>query len=103
MSYLPLFLNVENRLCLVVGGGEVALRKVQTLLRWGANIKLLAPSVDEAIYALEKSSGMLSIENRPFCEQDLDQCLLVVVTTDQAELNAHIAGLARSKGILVNV
>lgn len=84
--HFPLFIDLADRPCLVVGAGSVAERKVRVLNDFGARVFLVAPEV-----------------NRPFAEADLDGRALVVAATDDAALNARIARLCRARGILVNV
>ena len=92
--YYPLFVEMENRRCLFVGGGNVALRKARTLCRFGARITVVAPEVDEGFRGLKAK-----ICRREFCEEDLEGAELVVAATDNRELNAYIASLCRKRRI----
>ena len=83
----PLFIELENRPCLVVGGGRVAARKAEALAEFGARIVQVAPEV----------SG------RGFEDADVEGMALVVAATDDAALNARVSRLCRARGVLVNV
>lgn len=99
MTYFPMFLKLENAPCLVAGGGTVALRKVKTLLSFGAEITLVAPEIAPE---LEKLPQIHRIK-RCFCPQDLDGMTLAVAATDDKEVNREIARLCRARQIPVNV
>lgn len=102
MDYLPLFLEVRHRQCLVVGGGDIALRKVRLLHSAGAVIRLVAPEVHLDIQQLLKA-GDHQIEERPFQPDDLNNICLVIAATDDAELNRQVAQLASQQNLFVNV
>ncbi|WP_211828148.1 siroheme synthase CysG [Kistimonas asteriae] len=102
MDYLPLYLDVRDTLCLVVGGDSVALRKIRLLLSAGARIRLVAPDI------LEELSGMLDhqrheIIQRPFQGDDLDGVRLVIAATDSDTVNGAVADAAKARGLTVNV
>lgn len=92
-----MFVNIENRQCLIVGGGKVALRKVKVLLDFDAEVCVIAPHISQQIKKLP-----VRVYERAYCEKDLQGCALVVAATDKEELNHEIAVLARSYGIPVN-
>lgn len=98
MAYFPMFINLEKKRCLVVGGGTVALRKVQVLLDFGADVVVVAPEVEKEILSQENVTIFL----REFEESDLDYCTLVIAATDHRDANHHIAEVAKAKGIAVN-
>ena len=102
MDYLPIFMDVRGRACLVVGGGAVALRKVELLLRAGAELRVVAPRVCAALRALAPSERF-QLTERAYISGDLSGIELVVAATDQAEVNAQVAADARVRSILVNV
>jgi len=99
---LPIFVNVAGQPCLVVGGGPVAARKLRTLRRGGAAVTLVAPELDRRL-AGELESLEVTYLARTFQDHDIDGMILVVAATDSQTLNAHIATLARARGIQVNV
>lgn len=102
MDYLPIFLDVKNQTCLVVGGGAVAERKVESLRRAGARVRLVAPAFS-AVLGAQVADGELESRARGFQDQDLDGCRLVIAATDDRELNHRVAELAKARGIPVNV
>ncbi len=93
----PVFLDLHGADALVVGGGTVALRKVEGLLAAGAQVTVVAPAIDPAIIAL----GVTGCR-RAYAPGDLAGRLLVITTTDDPAVNAAVAADARSAGVLVN-
>ena len=102
MQYLPLFLNLQQQRCLVVGGGEVAARKLELLIKAGVDITVVAISLCQRVEAL-KSQYPLTIKLKAFTPDDLANAQLVVAATDNRELNAEIAANAKAIGLWVNV
>ncbi|MCZ4128067.1 siroheme synthase CysG [Stutzerimonas balearica] len=102
MDYLPLFHDLKGRLVLVVGGGEVALRKARLLADAGACLRVVAPSIDQSLVALVAESGGES-RARNYMADDLHGCVLVIAATDSEPTNAQVSADARTIGIPVNV
>lgn len=102
MRFLPVFMNIENRNCLVVGGGDVALRKVRLLLKANASVKLVARSLCEEIETMV-SEGMIDHVGKEHNESLLDDCILVIAATNDKELNRRISEQARRRNLPVNV
>jgi precorrin-2 dehydrogenase/sirohydrochlorin ferrochelatase len=100
--YYPLLLNIRGKKCLVVGGGEVALRKAQMLLEHGAAVEIVSPSFCPELDALIKDGAIRAAE-RAYKTEDLNNALLVVAATDDVKINKKIAAEAGRKGILINV
>ncbi len=102
MDYLPIFVEVRERLVVVVGGGAVAARKVEQLLKAHARVRVVAPALCAELAAFRDLSR---IEWRPlsFSAPHLDGALLVIAATDEPEVNAAVAAAARERGILGNV
>jgi uroporphyrin-III C-methyltransferase/precorrin-2 dehydrogenase/sirohydrochlorin ferrochelatase len=100
MDYLPIFLDVRGRPCLVVGGGPVAARKLALLLRAGARGVVVAPHFTSELRAM---AGAVELRERRFAEVDLDGMTLVIAATDDAQVNAQVAALAAARGLPVNV
>lgn len=99
MAYFPLFISMEHLPCLVVGGGKVALRKVKTLLEYGAKVTVVAPDLEKE---LEKIPG-ITIQKRKFISSDLDGMELVFAATSDEECSRRLSELCRERRILVNV
>jgi uroporphyrin-III C-methyltransferase/precorrin-2 dehydrogenase/sirohydrochlorin ferrochelatase len=98
----PLFLNLESRLCVVVGGGGVALGKVWGLLAAGARVRVVAPEAAPELRVLA-DEGAIELIGRAYREGDLAGGTLAVVATDDPRVSAQAAGEARAAGVLVNV
>lgn len=101
MEY-PVNLQLNGRRCAVVGGGSVAERKVEALLKSGACITVLAPEVTARLAQLS-NQGWIKWVERPYQQGDLAEYLLVICATDNSEINAAAAAEARSQRALVNV
>ena len=102
MDYFPIFLNLKQQPCLVVGAGEVALRKITLLIRSGAQITVIAAEVSDAVAAME-SSHSLKIIKKPFAAEDLQNYRLVISATNHEETNQLVAKTANERNIPVNV
>lgn len=100
--YYPIFLNLERRLCVVVGGGPVAERKVLGLLDSGARVKVISPEVTGALRRLTED-GTISYIPRGYAEGDLKGAFLVIAASDAPEVNTSVWEEASGLGILVNV
>ncbi len=99
MDYLPIFAKVTNRLCVVIGGGEIGKRKAGVLLEAGAKVRVVAPVIDEALSAM---SNVESIFAR-FEEHHLDDAMLVIAATNDRSVNIEVSRLAQARNIPVNV
>ena len=102
MEYLPLFFDLKNRPVLLVGGGDVALRKARLLTRAGALIHVIAPEVCEEVRTLVEQSGG-EIELGKYRQSLLKGRVLVVAATDNQSLNESISFDARAANVPVNV
>src|SRR5690606_38457131 len=102
MDFLPVFLRLQDQPALVVGGGQVALRKVHTLLRAGACVRLVAPAIHDELKALLAAPPHV-LHERAFAASDLDSVKLVVAATDDAPLNREVSRLAQARHLPVNV
>ena len=101
MSYM-VNLAVEGRLAVVIGGGQVAARKVQDLLAAGARVMVFAPRACHRVVALAEEKR-IQLHFRPYTKADLAGAFVAVCATDDEEVNARVAGDATSMGVLVNV
>ncbi|CAG37810.1 precorrin-2 dehydrogenase/sirohydrochlorin ferrochelatase family protein [Desulfotalea psychrophila] len=97
----PVNLNVAGRLCLVVGGGRVALRKIRNLVEHGARVRVVAPEVVPEVQALA-GGGQIELLLRGFQQGDASGAFLVFAATDQVEVQAVAAADARKYGALLN-
>jgi precorrin-2 dehydrogenase / sirohydrochlorin ferrochelatase len=101
-AYYPIFLDLTQRRCLVVGGGPVAERKVHGLLEAGAQVWVVSPALTDALGAWA-ANGALTHVPRTFQDDDVEGCALVIVATDRGEMNGYVTRSARRRGIWVNV
>lgn len=101
MAYFPMFVDMTERECLIVGGGNVAYRKVIVMLDFGAKVTVVAEDICEEL-------GKLTIENqitfikRRFERKDCDGMEMVIAATDDNSLNHEIAEYCKANGIMVN-
>ena len=102
MSYLPIFFSTVDKPCLVVGGGEVAVRKVRQLLNVKADVIVVAPALCNELSGMY-AEGEIRHAQREFEEGDLSECVLVIAATDDEEVNERISVLAQQQRIPVNV
>ena len=100
MTY-PIFLQLEDKIALVVGGGRVAQRKVETLLKCGAVIHIISRVLTDKLKELIDSNKvrLLGEEMR---DEFLDDVFIVIAATDDKELNSRVSEIARNRGLLVN-
>jgi len=99
--FYPLFIELRNKPVLVVGGGEIAERKVDSLLQAEAAVTVVAPELTPHLKQLA-ATGSIRTSRRKFEEPDLDGALLVISATDDTEAQERVAALARARGILIN-
>lgn len=103
MAYFPMFVDLTDANCLIVGGGDVALRKVNVLLDFGAKVHLVAKEISMEIAALSEETDHLLLEQREFTPLDLQGRALVVAATSDEELNASISMMCKEGNIPVNI
>ncbi|MBK5006389.1 uroporphyrinogen-III C-methyltransferase [Pseudomonas sp. S60] len=102
MDYLPLFHKLQGALVLVVGGGEIALRKARLLADAGAALRVVAPDVDGQLAAMAREGGG-EVRVRGYQAADLAECRLVIAATDDPGLNAQVSADAQALSLPVNV
>lgn len=102
MSTLALNIRMHGKMAVIIGGGAVALRKLRTLLKTGATVKVVALAVCPEIAAMQ-NSGTLEVKIGSYSETDLDSSSLVIAATDDALVNEQVAADARARRILVAV
>jgi precorrin-2 dehydrogenase/sirohydrochlorin ferrochelatase len=102
LKYYPVFLDINKKKCVIVGGGEVAARKAERLLDCGAKVLVISPKLLPELAAL-KEKGSISHIAAEYSGDLLDKSALVIGATDDEETNARISDDARAKGIPVNI
>jgi uroporphyrin-III C-methyltransferase/precorrin-2 dehydrogenase/sirohydrochlorin ferrochelatase len=102
MDYLPVFLKVQGRPCLLVGGGKVAARKATMLLRAGAMVTIVAPGCCTELRD-RAQRGEVTLIERAFEPADIDNAVLVIAATDDEAVNRKVFELASLQRIPVNV
>ena len=102
MAKYPVFLNLEGRSVIVIGGGGVALRKVQTLLATGAKLLVVAKHVEDELTALCQDQGAKLI-NSEYSKEHLAGAVLAIAATNDNELNKQIYKDCHESGALCNV
>jgi uroporphyrin-III C-methyltransferase/precorrin-2 dehydrogenase/sirohydrochlorin ferrochelatase len=102
MEFFPLFLRLEGRPCVIVGGGEVARRKIELLRRAGARLRVVSPAL-AAELADFAADGTLEHVARGFAPGDTAGAALVIAATDDAAVNRCVAAEAMAANIPVNV
>jgi uroporphyrin-III C-methyltransferase/precorrin-2 dehydrogenase/sirohydrochlorin ferrochelatase len=102
VDFFPIFLDLENRDCLVVGGGKVAARKVALLLRAGASVQVIAPQLCAGLARLAGDKRIVH-RAREFTDADIEGRVLVIAATDRQDVNRRVSELAKRANIPVNV
>lgn len=102
MKFYPVFLDVRDRPCVVVGGGRVAERKALSLFDAGASVTVVSPQLTPGLHELT-AKGKIAQRQKSFDDSDLDGAFLAVAATDSQEINTSVARSCRERGILVNV
>jgi precorrin-2 dehydrogenase/sirohydrochlorin ferrochelatase len=102
MRYFPVFLDLKGKLCVVVGGGQVAERKVLSLLKAGASVRVIGPELTKSLARLWED-GRIDHRSRPFRSGDLRQAFLSIAATDDRATNELVFRQAANQKIPVNV
>lgn len=100
-TYYPLFMDIEGKPCLVVGGGAIAEQKVLSLLDCGARVTVISPELTPALQRL--AADRLIWKPRTYASGDVDGYLLVICATDDTLVNGHVFQEAETRNILSNV
>ena len=104
--WFPLFVNLENKKVLVIGGGKIAYKKITKILEYSANVTIVAEKIEEEkLLQLEnvKIVDNKRIENdKDTIEELVKDYFLVIAATNDEELNENIAKICDSRGILIN-
>lgn len=108
MAYFPMFVDMTERECLIVGGGNVAYRKVMVMLDFGAKVTVVAEDICDELRKLTiddtaNKENRITFIKRKFERKDCDGMEMVIAATDDNALNHEIAEYCKAKGIMVNV
>ena len=95
MAYFPMFVSLENKKCIIIGGGKVAKRKADTLLSYGADVTVIAPEIK---YEFEGCS----VIKRKVNDDDIKNCFMVIAAADSRDVNERTAMLCCERGIHIN-
>lgn len=101
MKYYPIYLDIHDRSCLVVGGGDVAERKTAALLDAGADITIVSPALTAGLDALVCENKIMH-RRKTFEEHDLSGVFLAIAATNNQAVNESVVRACRKAGILVN-
>jgi precorrin-2 dehydrogenase/sirohydrochlorin ferrochelatase len=102
LKYYPVFLDIADKKCVVVGGGEVAARKVKRLLDCGAIVSVISPKLNSELSALKNDKRISHISSE-YDSKRIDGASLVIGATDDEKTNAAVSQDATAKGIPVNI
>ena len=100
--YYPAFLDVKDRLCLIIGGGQIAEGKIASLLECGAQIKMISPEVTAEVQGMA-DAGILRVEKREYRDGDLEGAFVAIAATDDNSVNREITREAEKRNVLLNV
>jgi precorrin-2 dehydrogenase/sirohydrochlorin ferrochelatase len=101
-TYYPVFLNLQEKKCVVIGAGDVALRKIRMLLHCGAKVTVISPTVRMKVSRLAKA-GFIELQRRSYRRGDLKKAAVVISATNRGGVNQAVMDEARRHGILINV
>ncbi len=103
MDYFPLFIDLKNKNCLVIGAGDIAARKIELLAKAGAIISVIAPEISDSVNQLAANNPDIKILLKKFSPDDITQQRLIISATNQADINTLVAATADAHNIPVNV
>jgi precorrin-2 dehydrogenase len=102
MKYFPVYVELRERPCVIIGGGAVAERKALSLLEAGADVTIVSPTLTPKLHDLSES-GKITHRQKDYDEKDLSGEFLVVAATDSPEVNTRVARECKKRHVLVNV
>ena len=100
--YYPIYLDIEERSVLIIGGGEVCARKAETMLKYGGRVTIVSPEFTDEIERWA-ADGKMTLRRKLYEESDLDGAAIVIASTDDPCVNARIARDCRRRKLPVNV
>ena len=102
-TFYPAFIDLTARRCLVVGGGPVGTEKTEKLVDAGAAVRLVSPEITDRLAELVATGAIDDFHRRGYRPADLDDCLLVIAATNDAEVNRRVWEDGEARRMLVNV
>lgn len=112
MAYFPFYIDIKDKKCLVVGGGNIAFQKIKVLLQFEVNITVISTQICEEIQAIVKEleeseeleeSKKVILNYKQIEDSDIKDYFFVIAATNDRDLNTHISALCKKENILVNV
>ncbi|HEX6099109.1 MAG TPA: bifunctional precorrin-2 dehydrogenase/sirohydrochlorin ferrochelatase [Thermoanaerobaculia bacterium] len=100
--YYPIYLDIENRDVIIIGGGNVCARKAETMMKYGARVTVVSPEFTGEIEGWARE-GCLALKRKTYDASDLDGANIVIASTDDQSVNEQIAADCRARRIPVNV
>src|SRR6185369_2554167 len=100
--YYPIYLDIEERNVVIIGGGNVCARKAETMMKYGARVTVVSPELTDEIEQWARD-GSLAIRRKAYESSDLDGAHIVIASTDDQSVNEQIAADCRARRIPVNV
>jgi precorrin-2 dehydrogenase/sirohydrochlorin ferrochelatase len=100
--YYPIYLDIENRNVVIIGGGNVCARKAETMMKYGARVTIVSPELTDEIEGWARE-GCLALKRKTYDASDLDGANIVIASTDDQTVNEQIAADCRARRIPVNV
>ncbi len=101
-QYYPIYVDLEDQHVLVIGGGSIACRKVQTLLEYGARVTIVSPDLNPELIEIVRS-GQCQWLQKEYSQGDIGDAILIYSCTDQEEVNAQVSEDAKADLRLINV
>lgn len=101
-GYFPLFMDISDKKIVVIGGGNIAARRVKVLSQFCRNLTVVAPRIHPDLLTLEEK-GQIRVIRREYEREDIYDAWMVLAATDQHKLNEEIYSVAKCLGALVNV
>jgi siroheme synthase-like protein len=100
--YYPIFLDIEDRDVVIIGGGNVCARKAETMLRYGARVTVVSPEFTDEIKVWARQ-GKIKVKHKAYDAGDLAGASIVIASTDETRVNEQVAADCRARKIPVNV
>jgi siroheme synthase-like protein len=100
--YYPIYLDIEGRNAVIIGGGNVCARKAETMMNYGARVTVVSPEFTGEIEGWG-AEGCLQLRRKRYDASDLDEAHLVIASTDETAVNEQVAADCRTRRIPVNV